>query len=76
MNVTNIGKVGPTDIFFHGWKDRIVGKWWANDVDITNCKTAAVNWTTSLLPEVMADTDLVALEIKKRGINFNSIPTV
>ena len=63
--ITNIGMVGPGDVFFHGWKDDLVGVWWAEDVDEAACKAQA-RWTPKLLPNVTGSEAEVLQQIRLR----------
>ena len=52
--VTNIGVVGGGELMFHGWKESIVGVWWAEAVDEQKC-TAERDWTPRLVDAVKVD---------------------
>ena len=53
-DITNIGVLGGGEVMFHGWKDDIVGVWWAEPVDGERCK-AEVGWTPRLVEAVRVD---------------------
>lgn len=63
QHVTNIGIVSSQDIFFHGYKERLVDIWWKTDVNLTACDSI---WTPELVPSVIASIAETKVMIRER----------
>ena len=63
--VDNIGMVGPGDVLFHGWKERITGVWWEADVDESAC-VQQKDWTPRLRQKLTGSVSDVLAQIRLR----------
>ena len=63
--VTNIGVLGGGELMFHGWKEAILGVWWAEPVDELHCKTVR-DWTPRLVDSVRVDMGELLRVVRER----------